>query len=64
MRSVFIVGPDKCIKLMLIYSMTTGCNFDETLRVLDSVSDDHAKKMFLSGWKAPKPYLRITKQPG
>ena len=36
-RSVFIVGPDKKIKLMLIYPMTTGRNFDEILRVLDSM---------------------------
>jgi alkyl hydroperoxide reductase subunit AhpC len=89
-RSVFIVGPDKKIKLMLTYPMTTGRNFDEILRVLDSmqltakhkvatpvnwkhgddviiagsVSDDDAKKLFPGGWKAPKPYLRVVKQPG
>jgi len=88
-RSVFIIGPDKKIKLMLTYPMTTGRNFDEILRVLDSmqltgkykvatpvnwkngddviivpaVSDDDAKKMFPAGWKALKPYLRLTKQP-
>ncbi|KQV54560.1 MULTISPECIES: peroxiredoxin [unclassified Duganella] len=88
-RSVFIVGPDKKIKLMLTYPMTTGRNFDEILRVLDSmqltakhkvatpvnwkdgedviiagsVSDDDAKNLFPGGWKAPKPYLRIVKQP-
>ena len=88
-RSVFIIGPDKKIKLMLTYPMTTGRNFDEILRVLDSmqltakhkvatpvnwkngedviiagsVTDDDAKKLFPNGWKAPKPYLRITKQP-
>ena len=88
-RSVFIVGPDKKIKLMLTYPMTTGRNFDEILRVLDSmqltakhkvatpvnwkmgddviiagsVSDDDAKTLFPDGWKSPKPYLRITKQP-
>jgi alkyl hydroperoxide reductase subunit AhpC len=88
-RSVFIIGPDKKIKLMLTYPMTTGRNFDEILRVLDSmqmtakhkvatpvnwkpgddviiagsVSDEDAKTMFPQGWKAPKPYLRITKQP-
>jgi alkyl hydroperoxide reductase subunit AhpC len=70
--------------------MTTGRNFDEILRVLDSmqltakhkvatpvnrqqgedaviagsVSDEDAKMMFQAGWKAPKPYLRITRQPG
>lgn len=88
-RSVFVVGPDKKIKLMLTYPMTTGRNFDEILRVLDSmqltakhkvatpvnwkhgddviiagsVSDDDAKKIYPGGWKAPKPYLRIVKQP-
>ena len=36
-RTVFIVGPDKRIKLMLSYPMTTGRNFDEVLRVLDSM---------------------------
>ena len=36
-RTVFIVGPDKKIKLMLSYPMTTGRNFDEVLRVLDSL---------------------------
>ena len=36
-RSVFVVGPDKRIKLMLTYPMTTGRNFDEILRVLDSM---------------------------
>jgi alkyl hydroperoxide reductase subunit AhpC len=89
-RSVFIVGPDKRIKLILTYPMTTGRNFDEIVRVLDSlqltakhkvatpanwkqgedviiagsVSDEDAKTLFPAGWKAPKPYLRITKQPG
>jgi len=88
-RSVFVIGPDKKIKLMMTYPMTTGRNFDEILRSLDSmqmtakhkvatpvnwkqgedviiagsVSDDDAKKMFPGGWKAPKPYLRIVKQP-
>ncbi len=88
-RSVFIVGPDKKIKVMFTYPMSTGRNFDEVLRVLDScqltaqhqvatpvnwkqgddviivpsVSDDEAKKKFPSGWKAPKPYLRIVPQP-
>jgi alkyl hydroperoxide reductase subunit AhpC len=36
-RTVFIIGPDKKIKLMLSYPMTTGRNFDEILRVLDSM---------------------------
>ena len=88
-RSVFVIGPDKKVKLMMTYPMTTGRNFDEILRALDSmqmtakhkvatpvnwkhgedviiagsVSDDDAKKLFPEGWKAPKPYLRIVKQP-
>ena len=36
-RTVFIIGPDKKIKLMLYYPMTTGRNFDEVLRALDSI---------------------------
>jgi len=36
-RSVFIIGPDKKIKAMLIYPMTSGRNFDEVLRLLDSL---------------------------
>jgi alkyl hydroperoxide reductase subunit AhpC len=88
-RSVFLIGPDKKIKLMITYPMTTGRNFDEILRVLDSiqmtakykvatpvnwkqgedviiagsVSDEDAKILFPQGWQAPKPYLRIVKQP-
>jgi alkyl hydroperoxide reductase subunit AhpC len=88
-RNVFVIGPDKKIKLLLVYPMTTGRNFDEVLRVIDSlqltakhkvatpanwkngddviiagsVSDDDAKKLFPEGWKAPKPYLRVVKQP-
>jgi alkyl hydroperoxide reductase subunit AhpC len=36
-RSVFVIGPDKNIKLMIMYPMTTGRNFDEILRVIDSM---------------------------
>lgn len=36
-RSVFVIGPDKNIKLMITYPMTTGRNFDEILRVIDSM---------------------------
>jgi alkyl hydroperoxide reductase subunit AhpC len=88
-RTVFIIGPDKKIKLILLYPMTTGRNFAEILRVIDSlqltanhrvatpadwkqgedviiagsVSDDEAKKIYPSGWKAPKPYIRIVPAP-
>ena len=89
-RSVFVIGPDKKIKMTMTYPMTSGRNFDEIVRVLDSiqltakhrvatpvnwkrgddviiagsVTDDEAKKLFPAGWKAPKPYLRVVKQPG
>ena len=88
-RSVFVIGPDKKVKLTITYPASTGRNFDEILRVIDSlqltanhkvatpvnwkhgddviivpaVSDEDAKKLFPGGWKAPKPYLRITPQP-
>lgn len=88
-RSVFMIGPDKKIKLMLTYPASTGRNFDELLRVMDSlqltaqykvatpanwkqgddciitpaVSDADAKNLFPKGWKAVKPYLRVTPQP-
>jgi len=88
-RSVFIIGPDKKVKLTLTYPASTGRNIDEILRVLDSlqltagysvatpvdwtdgddviialtVSDDEAKAKFPKGFKALKPYLRMTPQP-
>ena len=88
-RTVFVIGPDKKIKLIFAYPMTTGRSFDELLRVIDSlqltarhkvatpvnwkqgedviivpaVPDDEAKKAFPQGWKALKPYLRLTPQP-
>ena len=89
MRTVFIIGPDKEIKLLIVYPMTTGRNFDEVLRVLDSlqltakyrvstpvnwkrgedviiagsVTNDEAKTIYPTGWKEPKPYIRIVPQP-
>ena len=88
-RNVFVIGPDKKIKLILVYPMTTGRNFDEVLRVIDSlqltakhrvatpvnwkegddviisgsVSDEEAKKIYPDGWRAPRPYIRIVRQP-
>ncbi|GDX30796.1 peroxidase [Actinomycetes bacterium] len=88
-RSVFIIGADKKVKLIITYPASTGRNFDEILRVIDSlqltanyqvatpvdwtdgedviivpaVSDEDAKAKFPKGWKAIKPYLRVTPQP-
>src|SRR3954468_17172523 len=88
-RSVFIIGADKKVKLIITYPASTGRNFDEILRVIDSlqltanyqvatpvnwkdgddviitgaVSDEDAKGKFPKGWKAVKPYLRLTPQP-
>lgn len=88
-RSVFVIGPDKKVKLTLTYPASTGRNVDEILRVIDSLqltanhsvatpvnwtdgddviivpalSDDDAKAKFPKGWKALKPYLRVTPQP-
>jgi thioredoxin-dependent peroxiredoxin len=88
-RNVFVIGPDKKIKLIIVYPMSTGRNFDEVLRVLDSlqltakhrvstpanwqpgedvflgaaISDEEARKLYPEGWKTPKPYMRIARQP-
>jgi alkyl hydroperoxide reductase subunit AhpC len=51
-RSVFIIGPDKKIKAMLTYPMSTGRNFDEILRLLDSCRLTAAKKVATpANWK-------------
>src|SRR5881392_3578493 len=44
-RTVFVIGPDKKIKLMLVYPMTTGRNFPEILRVIDSLQLTAAHKV-------------------
>jgi len=52
-RSVFVVGPDKKVKLILTYPMTTGRNFDEVLRVLDSLQLTAKHKVATPAqWKA------------
>ena len=89
-RTVFVIDPQKKVRLMITYPQTTGRNFEEILRVVDSlqltdlhrvatpvnwkqgqdviivtaVSDEEAKAKFPKGWKALKPYLRLTPQPG
>jgi len=88
-RTVFVIDPRKKVRLMITYPQTTGRNFDEILRVVDSlqltdahrvatpvnwrpgedviivpaVTDDEARTKFPAGWKALKPYLRLTPQP-
>ena len=88
-RTVFVIDPKKKIRLMITYPQTTGRNFDEILRVIDSlqltdthrvatpvnwkqgedviivpaVTDEESKAKFPNGWKALKPYLRLTAQP-
>ena len=89
-RSVFVIDPNKKIRLIITYPASTGRNFIEILRVIDSLqlTDSHKvatpvnwkngddviivpslkdeteiKKLFPMGYKAVKPYLRITPQP-
>lgn len=88
-RSVFFIDPKKKIRAMITYPASTGRNFAEILRVLDSLqltdnyqvatpanwkdgddcvivpalSDADAKPKFPKGWKALRPYLRMTPQP-
>jgi alkyl hydroperoxide reductase subunit AhpC len=88
-RTVFVIGPDKKIKMQLSYPMSTGRNFDEILRVIDSlqltakhqvstpanwkpgddviiggaVTNEQAKEKYPEGWKTPKPYMRVVRQP-
>ena len=89
-RSVFLIDPKKKVRLMITYPASTGRNFDEILRVLDSLqlTDNYSvatpvnwkqgddvvivpslqdpeiiKQKFPKGYKALKPYLRLTPQP-
>jgi len=88
-RSVFFIDPSKKVRAMITYPASTGRNFEEILRVIDSlqltdnykvatpanwkdggeciivtsVSDEEAKQKFPKGWKALRPYLRVTPQP-
>ncbi len=89
-RSLFIIDPKKKVRLIIIYPMSTGRNYDEVVRVIDALQltdkcsvatpgnwqdgddviipltiQDEAviKHKFPKGYKAPRPYLRITPQP-
>lgn len=88
-RTVFVIDPHKKVRLTITYPQTAGRNFDEILRVIDSlqltdahsvatpvnwragddviivpsVSDADAQKRFPAGWRALKPYLRLTPDP-
>ena len=89
-RSVFVIKPDKTVALTITYPASTGRNFNEILRVIDSLQltsnygvstpvnwkdgddvvistaiqdEQEIKEKFPKGYKAVKPYLRITPQP-
>ena len=60
-RSVFVIGPDKKIKLILTYPMSTGRNFDEVLRVLDSIQLTAAHKVATPvNWKQGEDVIILT----
>jgi len=60
-RTVFVVGPDKKIKLMLSYPMSTGRNFDEVLRVLDSIQLTSKHKVATPvNWKQGDDVIILT----
>jgi alkyl hydroperoxide reductase subunit AhpC len=60
-RSVFVVGPDKKIKLVLTYPMSTGRNFDEVLRVLDSMQLTARHKVATPvNWKQGEDVIILT----
>jgi alkyl hydroperoxide reductase subunit AhpC len=59
-RNVFVIGPDKKIKLVLVYPMTTGRNFDEVLRVIDSLQlTANYKVSTPSDWKQGEDVIII-----
>lgn len=89
-RSLFVIDPNKKLRLTITYPMSTGRNFDEVLRVIDALQltdkytvatpgnwkdgddviipltiqdEEVIKQKYPKGYKAPRPYLRITPQP-
>ena len=60
-RTVFLIGPDKKIKLMLVYPMSTGRNFDEVLRVLDSIQLTATHKVATPvNWKSGEDVIIVS----
>jgi alkyl hydroperoxide reductase subunit AhpC len=89
-RSLFIIDPNKKVRLIITYPASTGRNFNEILRVIDSLQltdnhkvatpanwqdgddvvivpslkdEDEIRQRFPRGYKAARPYLRLTPQP-